>query len=144
MMLDTIREALEQARKNREREKVMWLGTLLSKCLSKAKDKGNSEPTDAEVFDAVTKSISAVDETLRYTTSETARAQSLAERAVFEQFLPQPLTRDELTAEVDKLVGALPVRDMKQMGGVMNALRTNFAGRFDGTTASALVRQRLA
>ncbi len=66
-----------------------------------------------------------------------------AELAILENYLPKALSREELEAlvrETIKEVGALSVRDM---GKVMGVLMPKVRGRADGREVSELVRQIL-
>ena len=83
------------------------------------------------------------------TTYEDAGRTDLAEREqdeikVIEEFLPQQLGDDELSAEVDKLITELEAKDIKDMGKVMGALKSRFAGQIDMGKAGGLVKTKLA
>ena len=67
----------------------------------------------------------------------------LAEIAVLESYLPEPLRDDELDALVDQAIeesGATTVRDM---GKVMGRLRESTGGRADMSEVGARVKKRL-
>lgn len=66
-----------------------------------------------------------------------------AELAILQEYLPKPLTQEELEAAVDEAIrntGAVVPQDM---GRVMSAIMASHKGRVDGKTLSATVRQRL-
>lgn len=71
-----------------------------------------------------------------------------AESAVIAEYLPTPLSDDELTAAVDAAVadaaagGEAP--SMKQMGQVIKAVQARVAGRADGRRISDAVKAALA
>lgn len=67
----------------------------------------------------------------------------LAEAAVIESYLPQPLTGEELTAELSAIIAELGVSDPKEMGKVMGVASKKLAGRADGKAISAKVRELL-
>lgn len=67
----------------------------------------------------------------------------LAEAAVIESYLPQPLTNEELTAELSAIIAELGVSDPKEMGKVMGVASKKLAGRADGKAISAKVRELL-
>lgn len=67
----------------------------------------------------------------------------LAEAAVIESYLPQPLTDEELTAELSAIIAELGVNDPKEMGKVMGVASKKLAGRADGKAISAKVRELL-
>ena len=67
-----------------------------------------------------------------------------AEIAVIEQFLPKQLSEEETKAAVRELAASLGAGSVKDMGKVMAALKTKYAGQLDMTKASAIVKQVLA
>ncbi len=67
-----------------------------------------------------------------------------AEIAVIEQFLPAQLSEEETKAAVRELAASLGASSVKDMGKVMAALKSKYAGQLDMTKASAIVKQVLA
>lgn len=67
----------------------------------------------------------------------------LAEVAVIEQYLPKPLTDEELTAELSRIIAELGVDNPSQMGRVMGVATKALAGRADGRTIQAKVKELL-
>jgi uncharacterized protein YqeY len=67
-----------------------------------------------------------------------------SEISIIEQFLPKQLGEEETKAAVRELVAALGASSVKDMGKVMAALKSKYAGQLDMTKASALVKQTLA
>lgn len=70
-------------------------------------------------------------------------AESNNEIQLYEKYLPQLLTIDQLTAVIQDIIENLPERSPKQMGVVMSKLKIEYLGRYDGTVASQLVKQFL-
>jgi uncharacterized protein YqeY len=60
-----------------------------------------------------------------------------------EDFLPQPLTDDELNALIDETMAATGASGMQDMGKVMGALKPKVQGRTDMGALSAKVKARL-
>jgi uncharacterized protein YqeY len=67
-----------------------------------------------------------------------------AEIAIIEQFLPEPLSAEETEAAVRALIFQAGASSMKDMGKVMAALKSKYAGRLDMTKAGATVKRLLA
>jgi uncharacterized protein YqeY len=67
-----------------------------------------------------------------------------AEIALIEKFLPQQLNEEETKAAIREIIAAAGASSIKDMGKVMAALKTHYAGRLDVTKASGLVKQILA
>lgn len=64
--------------------------------------------------------------------------------AILAEFLPAPLTEDELRALVDEAVAATGAASARDMGKVMGWLSPRTRGRADGRHVSELVAQALA
>jgi hypothetical protein len=67
-----------------------------------------------------------------------------SEISIIEQFLPKQLGEEETKVAIRNLVAALGASSVKDMGKVMAALKSEYAGQLDMTKASALVKQTLA
>jgi uncharacterized protein len=67
-----------------------------------------------------------------------------AELAVLEEFMPEPLTEDELERIVDDAIAENGATSLHQMGRVMADVMPQIAGRADGSAVSQLVREKLA
>lgn len=65
------------------------------------------------------------------------------EIAVIEKFLPVQLTPDEIKAELTKIIAATGASSPADMGKVMGAATKQLAGKADGKTISALVKELL-
>lgn len=66
-----------------------------------------------------------------------------AEAAVYEVYLPEQLTDDELTTLVDAAIAEVDAQGPEDMGRVMKTVMPDVQGRAEGARVSALVRQRL-
>ena len=67
-----------------------------------------------------------------------------AEIAILQDYLPQPLTEDELQALVGEGVAATGASNARDLGKVMGWLSPRTRGRADGKVVSGLVAQALA
>ena len=67
-----------------------------------------------------------------------------AELAVLEEFMPEPLTEEELERIVDDAIAENGATSLHQMGRVMADVMPQVAGRADGSAVSQLVREKLA
>ncbi len=66
-----------------------------------------------------------------------------AEIAVIERFLPQQMDEAAVAAAVREAVTAAGATTVKDMGGVMAALKAKYAGQMDFAKASAAVKKAL-
>jgi len=71
-------------------------------------------------------------------------AKEKAEIAVIERFLPKQMDEAAVAAAVAEAVASTGAKTVKDMGGVMAALKTKYAGQMDFAKASAAVKKALA
>lgn len=67
-----------------------------------------------------------------------------AEIAVIERFLPQQMDEAAVDAAVREAIAAAGATTVKDMGGVMAALKGKYAGQMDFAKASAAVKKALS
>ena len=67
----------------------------------------------------------------------------LAELAILEQFLPEPLTEEEIEGVVIATIEDIGASGMKDMGKVMGIVSKELAGQADGKIISILVKKNL-
>ncbi|MGQ3299571.1 GatB/YqeY domain-containing protein [Reyranella sp.] len=67
-----------------------------------------------------------------------------AEIAVIERFLPQQMDEAAVEAAVREAIAAAGATSVKDMGGVMAALKGKYAGQMDFAKASAAVKKALS
>jgi uncharacterized protein YqeY len=70
-------------------------------------------------------------------------SEELAQVAVIEEYLPQPLSAEELDAEVKNIISEVGATGPKDMGKVMGVASKKLAGRADGKAISELVKKIL-
>jgi uncharacterized protein len=71
-------------------------------------------------------------------------AKEKAEIAVIERFLPKQMDDAAVAAAVAEAMASTGATTVKDMGGVMAALKTKYAGQMDFAKASAAVKKALA
>jgi uncharacterized protein len=74
---------------------------------------------------------------------EQAQAEE-AELAVLEEFMPEPLSEEDLERIVDDAIAECGATSMRDLGRVMADVMPQVAGRADGSAVSQLVREKLA
>lgn len=75
--------------------------------------------------------------------AESAAAEE-AEAEIIAEYLPEPLTDDELNSLVDEAITEAGAESPRDMGKVMKLLTPRIAGRADGKAVAAAVKNRLA
>jgi uncharacterized protein len=66
------------------------------------------------------------------------------ELAVLEEFMPEPLTEEELETIIDDAIAECGATSLRDLGRVMADVMPQIAGRADGGDVSQLVREKLA
>jgi uncharacterized protein YqeY len=71
-------------------------------------------------------------------------AREEAELKVLEEFMPPPLSQEELEEIVDNAVAGVGATSIRDLGRVMADVMPQVSGRADGSVVSQLVREALA
>jgi hypothetical protein len=66
------------------------------------------------------------------------------ELAVLEEFMPEPLSEEELEEIVDDVISEVGATSIRDLGRVMAGVMHQVSGRADGSTVSQLVKEKLA
>jgi len=66
------------------------------------------------------------------------------ELAVLEEFMPEPLSEEEIEAIIDDAIAECGATNIRDLGRVMADVMPQVAGRADGSSVSQLVREKLA
>jgi len=69
--------------------------------------------------------------------------QELAEAAVFQTYLPEPLSDDELAVIIDQAISDAGASSMRDMGKVMGIVKSKAEGRADMGKVSGIIKSRL-
>jgi uncharacterized protein YqeY len=66
------------------------------------------------------------------------------ELAVLEEYMPAPLSEDELEEIIDDAIAEVGATSLRDLGRVMADVMPQVSGRADGSVVSQLVREKLA
>ena len=151
MLRNSLSEALKAAVRGRDRRAVATIRLILAALKDRdiaAREKGNMDGIDeAEIMAMLQTMIRQRRESIQLYEQggrlELAEAEA-EEIEVIERFLPEPMSREEITRAVEATLAALEAGGLKDMGRVMAALREAYAGRIDLTEASRQVKARLS
>jgi uncharacterized protein YqeY len=66
------------------------------------------------------------------------------ELEIIEEFMPEPLSEEELLEIVDDVIAEVGATSIRDLGRVMADVMPQVSGRADGSTVSQLVREKLA
>ena len=105
------------------------------------------ELADNEILDVVAKQVKQRQESIdQFRAAGRVDLAEIEEREllILRTYLPTALSPAELEEAVTTSIQALGASGMKDMGRVMNAILSEYAGRIDGKELSALVRAKLS
>ncbi len=105
------------------------------------------ELADNEILDVVAKQVKQRQESIdQFRAAGRIDLAEIEEREllILRTYLPTALSPAELEEAVTTTIQALGASGMKDMGRVMNAILSEYAGRIDGKELSALVRAKLS
>ena len=66
------------------------------------------------------------------------------ELEVLEEFMPEPLSEDDLEEIIDDVIAEVGATSIRDLGRVMADVMPQVSGRADGSTVTQLVREKLA
>ncbi|MDQ3085802.1 MAG: GatB/YqeY domain-containing protein [Actinomycetota bacterium] len=66
------------------------------------------------------------------------------ELEVLEEFMPEPLSEDEIEEIIDDVISEVGATSIRDLGRVMAGVMHQVSGRADGSTVSQLVKEKLA
>jgi uncharacterized protein len=140
-MADTLRAAMNAARKAQDKDRTLVLGTILANLKNREIDLRRSA-TDEEVVEVLRKGIKIRREAIeqyqaggRTDLADTEQAQI----AVLEEFLPPAVDPEEIRAAVREVIAG----GAKDLGKVMGQIVPRYKGRADGKLINQIVREEL-
>jgi uncharacterized protein len=103
-----------------------------------------SEDEELQVLQRERKRRNEAAEAFRAGGREEQAAQEESELAVLEEFMPEPLSEDDLERIVDDAIAETGATSLRDMGRVMADVMPQVAGRADGSAVGQIVREKLA
>ena len=149
-MRDRISQAMKEALKSKD-QKALATIRLISAALKDrdiaARTQDNADGiSDDEILSLLQTMIKQRTESAKLyvegNRTELAEAEQ-QEIAIIQQFLPEQLDEAAIEAAIKTALAETESSSVKDMGKVMNYLKTNFAGQMDFSTASQRVKKAL-
>ena len=145
-LIDQIEAELKQATLSRDAERRDTLRLILASLRGAEKELQRPLKTDEElqVLQRERKRRTEAAEAFRAGGREEQAVAEERELAVLEEFIPEPLSEDEVEEIIDDVIAEVGATSMRDLGRVMADVMPQIAGRADGSTVSQLVREKLA
>ena len=140
-MADTLRAAMNAARKAQDKDRTLVLGTIIANLKNREIDLRRSA-TDEEVVEVLRKGIKirreAIEQYQAGGRTDLADVEQ-AQIAVLEEFLPPAVDPEEIRAAVREVIAG----GAKDLGKVMGQIVPRYKGRADGKLINQIVREEL-
>ena len=145
-MIDNIKAQLKDAMISKDKIRITALRNFIAKLKAKEIDKKESL-SDAEslkVLQSMSKQLKdSIDQYTKGGRTDLADSEK-DELEILNEFLPIPLSEDEMSAIIDDAIKASNASSMKDMGKVMGMAISKMDGRGDGTIVSKIVKEKLS
>ena len=148
-MRETITAALKAATKAQDKRRISTLRLIAAAIKDRdiaARGLGKSEATDAELLELFAKMIKQREESVKIY-ADAGRAdlakQEAEEIDIIREYLPKQLSETDTQNAIAEAIAETGASSVKDIGKVMAALKSRYAGQMDFAKASALVRAKL-
>ncbi|WP_165312280.1 GatB/YqeY domain-containing protein [Vibrio ziniensis] len=145
-LIDNLREEQKLAMKAKDKARLGTIRLALSAIKQREVDE-KITLTDDDIVAVLTKMVKqrrdSVSQYEAANRSDLAEVEQ-AEITVLEEFMPQPLSEEEVAALIDSAIAESSPAGMQDMGKVMAILKPQIQGRADMGKVSGLVRAKLA
>ncbi|HYZ18848.1 MAG TPA: GatB/YqeY domain-containing protein [Gaiellaceae bacterium] len=145
-LIDRIEDELAEAMRARDGLRRDALRLILSNLRAAEKELQRElhDEEELQVLQREKKKRIEAAEAFRTGGNEERAAAEEQELAVIEEFMPEPLSEDELEAIIDDAIAECGATSLRDLGRVMADVMPQVAGRADGGQVSQLVREKLA
>lgn len=142
---EQITEAMKDAMRSKEKERLGTIRLILSEVKRIEVDE-RIDIDDARLLAVLDKMVKQRRDSISQ--FEQAGRQELANKeqteiVVIQDFLPQPLSEEELAAMIDGTIASVGAESMKDMGKVMGIIKPQIQGRADAGVVSGMIKAKL-
>jgi uncharacterized protein len=145
-LIARIEEELAAARRDRDAGRRDALSLILSQLRSAEKElqRPLHDEEELQVLQRERKKRLEAAEAFRAGGRDEQAEGEERELEVLEEFMPEPLSEEELEAIIDDAIAECGATSLRHLGRVMADVMPQVAGRADGSAVSQLVREKLA
>ncbi len=142
---ERLHEELKHAMRSQDGLRKRTLRLVLA-AIKNAEVEKRAALSDPDILAVLQKEVKARQETIegaQQAGREDLVAEAQAEIAILREFLPQPLTLEEIEALARAAIAEVGATSPREMGRVMQVLMPRVRGRAEGGTVSQVVRRLL-
>ena len=145
-LIERIEGELTTPMRARDRERTETLRLTLSSLRSAEKEvqRPLKEDEELHVLQRERKRRVEAAEAFREGGREELAAKEERELAIIQEFMPEPISEEELEHIIDDAIAETGATSLRDLGRVMADVLPQVAGRADGSAVSQLVREKLA
>jgi uncharacterized protein len=145
-LIKEIEEDLAEAMRERDAERRDALRLILASLRSAEKElqRPLSEDEELQVLQRERKKRIEAADAFRAAGREEQAEKEEDELDILEDYMPEPLSEDEIEEIVDNVIAEVGATNVRDLGRVMADVMPQVAGRADGSAVSQLVREKLA
>ena len=145
-LISRIEDELKQARLSRDDERRDALALILASLKSAQKElqRPLSEDEELQVLQRERKKRVEASEAFEAAGREEQADMEEFELEVLEEFMPEPLSEEELEEIIDDVIAEVGATSIRDLGRVRADVMPQVSGRTDGSAVSQLVREKLA
>lgn len=143
MLKEKLMEDLKESMKNKDTVRKNTVQMVRASILQIEKDKG-IEVEDSKIIDIIAKEVKTKKDALK--DFEKAERQDLIdltnrEIEILQEYLPKQLSRDEVKAEVQKIITEIGATSMKDMGVIMKEAKAKMGASAEGKTINEVAKE---
>lgn len=143
MLKEKLMEDLKESMKTKDTVRKNAVQMVRASILQIEKDKG-IEVEDEKIIDIIAKEVKTKKDALK--DFEKAERQDLIdltnrEIEILQEYLPKQLSRDEVKAEVQKIISEIGATSMKDMGAIMKEAKAKMGASAEGKTINEVAKR---
>ena len=143
MLKEKLMEDLKESMKTKDTVRKNAVQMVRASILQIEKDKG-IEVEDEKIIDIIAKEVKTKRDALK--DFEKAERQDLIdltnrEIEILQEYLPKQLSRDEVKAEVQKIISEIGATSMKDMGAIMKEAKAKLGASAEGKTINEVAKE---
>ena len=144
-MKERISQDIKKAMKEKAVLRLSTLRMALAEFQKKEKEKGEpvSDEAGIQIFQTMVRKRKDSVEQYRKAGREELAQKEEQEILILKEYLPEPLTEEQVRDLAIKTISELGVKGPKEMGKVMGSLTKQLSGKSDGGTISRIVKEEL-
>lgn len=149
MLRDDLQNMLKESMKNKDMTTVSAVRLIIAGMKEKdvdARGRGQEKATDAELLSMMQGMIKQRKDSIKMYLD--GNRQDLADKEqseinIIERFLPKQLSGTEMENAIKAVIAETGAQSMKDMGKVMGALKSKYAGQMDMGAANGIIKNLL-